>query len=130
MQVQEDQENALYKLAYLELQADRKDVGLWAMALAESDGNIPKAEARYISKRVEQLKGDAGVQAQASQLPSAEPSLPLCQVRTQTLNQHIDREVHKFCSPISMQLLNWNSLDQFPRYAKKRVPRVVNLIVL
>jgi hypothetical protein len=66
MQMPEDQQNALYKLAYLELQADRKDVGLWAMALAEADGNIPKAEARYIAKRVEQLKADRGVHAEAS----------------------------------------------------------------
>jgi hypothetical protein len=66
MEMPEDQENALYKLAYLELRADRKDVGLWAMALAEADGNIPKAEARYIAKRVEQLKADRGVHAEAS----------------------------------------------------------------
>jgi len=54
--MEETQENTLYKLAYLEIQADRKEPGIWAMALAEADGNTAKAEARYIAKRVEQLR--------------------------------------------------------------------------
>jgi len=48
------------KVVTSELQADRRDADLWAMALAEADGNVRKAESRYIAKQVKQLKRGGG----------------------------------------------------------------------
>ncbi len=51
----------LGRIAKSEVQSDRRNVGLWAKALAKTKGNVRKAESRYIAMRVKQLKriGDA-----------------------------------------------------------------------
>ncbi|MBK18447.1 MAG: hypothetical protein CMM52_06385 [Rhodospirillaceae bacterium] len=48
-----------YEAAYLELENDKKVIGVWARALAESDGEDTKAKARYIALRVEEMEAQS-----------------------------------------------------------------------
>ena len=50
------QEASLYAEAMSELERGERDKGLWAKALAESDGDEQKATARYLKLRVVALK--------------------------------------------------------------------------
>jgi hypothetical protein len=54
---------ALYEAAYLEVQSDRKDLGLWAKALAQADGDLEKARARYVQWRVNKMRAAAALAA-------------------------------------------------------------------
>ncbi len=58
----------LGRIARSELQSDRRDVGVWANALAKAKGNVRKAESRYIAMRVKQLRrrGDAKTESASS----------------------------------------------------------------
>lgn len=47
---------AHYSAALQEIKENRQREGLWAMILVETDGDIDKATARYIDKRVSELK--------------------------------------------------------------------------
>ena len=52
-------EEQLYELAAQEIAANNIRPGLWAKAIAESDGEDAKAEARYIKLRVEMMEAEA-----------------------------------------------------------------------
>ncbi|TLT03404.1 DUF805 domain-containing protein [Aliarcobacter cibarius] len=49
-------EDEIYEQIMLEIEEDRKIKGIWAKALAQSDGNKDKAESIYIKIRLEQEK--------------------------------------------------------------------------
>ena len=51
-------EEQLYELAAEEIAANNIRPGLWAKAIAESDGDDAKAKARYIKLRVETMKAE------------------------------------------------------------------------
>ncbi|MDC6459922.1 hypothetical protein PQY66_06235 [Luminiphilus sp.] len=59
-------EEKLYELAAEEITANNIRPGLWAKAIAESDGDDAKAKARYIKLRVETMKAEADLQDYAS----------------------------------------------------------------
>lgn len=48
-------EQQLYNKVSIELQSGIRKEGIWAMALAQSSGNIEKAKARYLKLRVQSL---------------------------------------------------------------------------
>jgi NAD(P)-dependent dehydrogenase (short-subunit alcohol dehydrogenase family) len=52
-------EEQLYEFAAEEIAANNIRPGLWAKAIAESDGDDAKAKARYIKLRVETMKAEA-----------------------------------------------------------------------
>jgi len=52
-------EEQLYEFAAEEIAANNIRPGLWAKAIAESDGDDAKAKARYIKLRVEAMKAEA-----------------------------------------------------------------------
>ena len=52
-------EEQLYEAAAEEIAANNIRPGLWAKAIAESDGDDAKAKARYIKLRVETMKAEA-----------------------------------------------------------------------
>lgn len=60
-------EEHLYELAAEEIAANNIRPGLWAKAIAESDGDDAKAKARYIKLRVETMKAEADLQDYASE---------------------------------------------------------------
>ena len=60
-------EEHLYELAAEEIAANNIRPGLWAKAIAESDGDDAKAKARYIKLRVETMKAEADLQDHASE---------------------------------------------------------------
>ena len=60
-------EEHLYELAAEEIAANNIRPGLWAQAIAESDGDDAKAKARYIKLRVETMKAEADLQDHASE---------------------------------------------------------------
>jgi len=81
-------ENLLGRIARSELQTDRRDVGVWAKALAKAKGNVRKAESRYIAMRVKQLKRIDGVSTETASSPLAAglastPQAPAPNVRKQ-----------------------------------------------
>lgn len=51
-------EEQLYEFAAEEIAANNIRPGLWAKAIAESDGDDAKAKARYIKLRVETMKAE------------------------------------------------------------------------
>lgn len=51
-------DDALYEQAMTEIEEDTKVRGIWAKALANSDGNIDRAKSMYIQMRVQSLKID------------------------------------------------------------------------
>ena len=59
-------EEKLYELAAEEITANNIRPGLWAKAIAESDGDEAKAKARYIKLCVETMKAEADLQDHAS----------------------------------------------------------------
>ena len=52
-------EEQLFEFAAEEIAANNIRPGLWAKAIAESDGDDAKAKARYIKLRVEAMKAEA-----------------------------------------------------------------------
>jgi len=73
----------LGRIVRSELQSDRRDVGVWAKALAKAKGNVRKAESRYVAIRIKQLRrsGDAKNQTASSALAgglaaTAQPPVP------------------------------------------------------
>lgn len=60
-------EEQLYEFAAEEIAANNIRPGLWAKAIAESDGDDAKAKARYIKLRVETMKAEADLQEYASE---------------------------------------------------------------
>jgi hypothetical protein len=83
-------ESLLGRIAKSELHPDRRDVGVWAKALAEAKGNVRKAESRYIAKRVKQLKriGSASTETASSALAAGlppTPQTPIANVRKRIL---------------------------------------------
>ena len=52
-------EEQLYELAAEEIAANNNRPGLMAKALAETDGNVAAANARYLKLRVETMKAEA-----------------------------------------------------------------------
>ena len=60
-------EEQLYEFAAEEIAANNIRPGLWAKAIAESDGDDAKAKARYIKLRVETMKAEADLQDHASE---------------------------------------------------------------
>ena len=60
-------EEQLYEFAAEEIAANNIRPGLWAKAIAESDGDDAKARARYIRLRVETMKAEADLQDYASE---------------------------------------------------------------
>ena len=52
-------DEAIYEAAMKELDGGERRSGVWAKALAESDGDEAKAKARYIQYRVQQIKAEA-----------------------------------------------------------------------
>jgi len=60
----------LGRIARFELQSDRRDVGVWAKALAKAKGNVRKAESRYIAMRIKQLKRSGDAKNQSASFPS------------------------------------------------------------
>ena len=52
-------EEQLYEFAAEEIAANNIRPGLWAKAIAETDGDDAKAKARYIKLRVETMKAEA-----------------------------------------------------------------------
>jgi len=59
-------EEHLYELAAEEIAANNIRPGLYAKALAETDGNEDAARARYIKLRVETMKAEADLQDYAA----------------------------------------------------------------
>lgn len=55
-------EERLYEIAVEEIAANNIRPGLWAKALAETDGNEAAAKARYIKLRVETMGAEADLQ--------------------------------------------------------------------
>ncbi|MBD8049404.1 tetratricopeptide repeat protein [Limnohabitans radicicola] len=51
--------NLLYATALEEIESNRKDKGVWAKSLAQSEGDIKRAEAKYIEERFTALKSKA-----------------------------------------------------------------------
>ena len=67
-------EEQLYEFAAEEIAANNIRPGLWAKAIAESDGDDAKAKARYITLRVETMKAEADLSSYvASQLKPESP---------------------------------------------------------
>lgn len=60
-------EERLYELAHEEITANNIRPGLWAKALAETDGNEVSAKARYIKLRVDAMKAEADLQEYADE---------------------------------------------------------------
>lgn len=60
-------EEHLYELAAEEIAGNNIRPGLYAKALAETDGNEDAARARYIKLRVETMKAEADLQDYASE---------------------------------------------------------------
>ena len=60
-------EEQLYEFAAEEIAANNIRPGLWAKAIAESDGDDAKAKARYIKLRVETMKAEADLNQHASE---------------------------------------------------------------
>ena len=60
-------EEHVYELAAEEIAANNIRHGLYAKALAETDGNEDAARARYIKLRVETMKAEADLQDYASE---------------------------------------------------------------
>ena len=60
-------EEQLYEFAAEEIAANNIRPGLWAKAIAESDGDDAKAKARYIKLRVEAMKAEADLEDHASE---------------------------------------------------------------
>ena len=60
-------EEQLYEFAAEEIAANNIRPGLWAKAIAESDGDDAKAKARYIKLRVETMKAETDLQDYASE---------------------------------------------------------------
>ena len=69
-------EEHLYELAAEEIAANNIRPGLWAKAIAESDGDDAKAKARYIKLRVEAMKAEADLQDYAAFRSAPESSRP------------------------------------------------------
>lgn len=59
-------EERLYEIAVEEIAANNIRPGLWAKALAETDGNEAAAKARYIKLRVETIGAEADLQEHAA----------------------------------------------------------------
>jgi hypothetical protein len=72
---------AFYEAAYLELQSDRKDLGLWAKALAQADGDLEKARARYVQWRVNKMRA-AAAPAAVTPPETVTPSPPPAEAAT------------------------------------------------
>lgn len=60
-------EEHLYELAAEEIANNQIRPGLWAKAIAESDGDDAKAKARYIKLRVETMKAESDLKGYASE---------------------------------------------------------------
>ena len=57
------QEASLYAEAITELERGERDLGLWAKALAQSDGHESIAQARYLKLRASALKDEHQIRA-------------------------------------------------------------------
>lgn len=68
-------EERLYALAHDELESGEVRKGLWAKALAESDGDKARAEGRYLKLRVEVMKSEASVEAHQAKQASTTPKV-------------------------------------------------------
>ena len=66
------QEQALYALVVDEIADDGVVPGLWAMAIAKSGGDEPKAKAKYLELRVELLREELSVSEEAASALRAE----------------------------------------------------------
>jgi len=60
-----------HRVVKSELRAGHRDAELWTKALAEAKGNVPKAQSRYIAKRVKQLKHIGGTGTETAPSPAA-----------------------------------------------------------
>jgi len=69
-------EEQLYEFAAEEIAANNIRPGLWAKAIAESDGDDAKAKARYIKLRVETMKAEADLSSYAASQFKPEPPKP------------------------------------------------------
>ena len=64
-------EEQLYEAAANEVASGQIRQGIWAQALAETDGNEPAAKARYLKLRVEIMKAEADVMTYATEQASS-----------------------------------------------------------
>lgn len=69
-------EEQLYEFAAEEIAANNIRPGLWAKAIAESDGDDAKAKARYIKLRVEAMKAEADLHEYTASQSNPQPYRP------------------------------------------------------
>jgi len=78
-----------YRIVKSELRAGLRDADLWAKALAEAKGNVPKAQSRYIAKRVKQLKHIGGASTENASSPPAVGFAPTSQTPIPNVRKRI-----------------------------------------
>ena len=100
-------DEGIYEAALKELDGTDRRAGVWAKALAESDGDEAKAKAKYIQYRVQQIKAEAHAQARGVRKEKA-----VQQVQQSKLDP-IPPEVRaQLSSPISaIQYANQRGMD-------------------
>ena len=78
-----------HRIVKSELRAGHRNADLWAKALAEAKGNVPKAQSRYIAKRVKQLKHIGGASTETASSPPVAGFAPTSQTPIPNVRKRI-----------------------------------------